>query len=54
MEDENIVLRRLLWLNHGCVDLYGDDGEMQCSKCMIDFKRDSVKAIEDKLIDKKV
>lgn len=35
-------LRELLWLRHGCDlgRLYGDDGEMQCNKCMIDFKRD--------------
>lgn len=35
------ILRQLLWLNHGCAvsTLYGDDGEMQCSKCGIDFKR---------------
>jgi len=34
-------LRELLWLRHGCdfKYLYGDDGEMQCSKCQIDFKR---------------
>lgn len=37
----DLVLRRLLWLRHGCsiVALYGDDGEMQCSACGIDFKR---------------
>lgn len=34
-------LRKYLWINHGCEvgNLYGDDGEMQCSKCQIDFKR---------------
>lgn len=38
---ENERLRKLLWLRHGCGirDLYGDDGEMQCSKCRVDFKR---------------
>ncbi len=36
---ENDILRRLLWLNHGCTHLYGDDGEMQCNVCRIDFKR---------------
>ena len=41
-------LRKLLWLNHGCSldTLYGDDGEMQCNKCLIDFKRDPVDQIE--------
>ena len=41
------TLRKLLWLKHGHQEsLYGDDGEMQCSKCRLDFKRDSVEAIE--------
>lgn len=43
-------LRQMLWLNHGCEinALYGDDGEMQCTKCMVDFKRDSLALIKDK------
>ena len=50
MEKENKELRELLWLRHGCsfFQLYGDDGEMQCFKCMIDFKRDSVEEISQK------
>ena len=42
-------LRELLWLNHGCPVgiLYGDDGELQCPKCMLDFKRDTVERIEE-------
>lgn len=38
--DENEV-REDLWLNHGhgYNALYGDDGEMQCAKCGLDFKR---------------
>jgi len=34
-------VRRLLWLRHGCptAALYGDDGEMQCGACLVDFKR---------------
>jgi hypothetical protein len=31
--------RESLWLGHGCDALYGDDGEMQCPRCGIDFKR---------------
>ena len=33
-------LRKVLWINHGCpvTALYGDDGEMQCSACRLDFK----------------
>ena len=47
LKAENKELRKLLWLRHGCPipALYGDDGEMQCSKCKIDFKLDSAKAI---------
>ena len=46
-------LRKLLWLRHGCPisSLYGDDGEMQCSTCLIDFKRadpDKIQAIWEK------
>ena len=38
---DDFLLRRLLWLRHGCPfgALYGDDGEMQCSECLVDFKR---------------
>lgn len=43
-----LILRKLLWLRHGCEHhcLYGDDGEMQCNWCRIDFKRDSAEDIE--------
>lgn len=52
---DNYNLRRLLWIYHGHyhghqVYLYGDDGEMQCNKCMIDFKRDSIKTIRERLV----
>ena len=49
IEDENIILRRMLWLRHGCPQpfLYGDDGEMQCHQCGIDFKRTPAKEIEN-------
>lgn len=49
MNNDEKILRGLLWLHHGCQGLYGDDGEMQCAACMIDFKRDSVAEIERKL-----
>ena len=46
MNNDELILRNLLWLNHGHVDcLYGDDGEMQCNKCLIDFKRDAPEQI---------
>lgn len=43
------VLKRLLWLRHDpshFAGLYGDDGEMQCAACGIDFKRMSADHIE--------
>ena len=49
MTEDEKKLRKLLWLHHGCDNLYGDDGEMQCSKCWIDFKRDSIEQIEKQL-----
>ncbi len=51
MTDEKI-LRRLLWLRHGCPfsALYGADGEMQCSSCDIDFKRMPPDVIEARWI----
>jgi len=52
-ELEEKTFRRLLFLRHGCKGgaLYGDDGEMQCSSCMIDFKRDSPTQIEQRFLD---
>jgi hypothetical protein len=45
-------LRKLLWLRHGCPisALYGDDGEMQCPVCKIDFLRDSPEKIRESFI----
>lgn len=47
---ENTELRELLWIRHGCptIALYGDDGERQCSKCLLDFKRLPVKEITER------
>lgn len=42
LPNENMLLRKLLWLRHDpahSAGLYGDDGEMQCGACLIDFKR---------------
>jgi hypothetical protein len=41
-----LTLRRLLWLRHGHDGLYGDDGEMQCSRCPLDFLRASPEEID--------
>jgi hypothetical protein len=43
-------LLRLLWLRHGHQGLYGDDGEMQCGVCVLDFKRASLDWIEQVLL----
>lgn len=46
---EEMTLRRLLWLRHDSEHsgiLYGDDGEMQCAACRIDFRRDRPAEIE--------
>ncbi len=34
-------VRFLLWIRHGCPieAAYGDDGELQCNACLVDFKR---------------
>ena len=42
-----LKIRRLLWLNHRCGQdqLYGDDGEMQCHLCGLDFLRHSEQRI---------
>lgn len=48
LEAEEALLRRLLWLRHGCPvqTLYGDDGEMQCGTCGIDFVRATAETIQ--------
>jgi hypothetical protein len=48
---EELTLRRMLWLRHGDRKdhyLYGDDGEMQCNTCRIDFMRMTVDEITDR------
>ena len=47
-------LRKLLWLNHGHFKLYGDDGEMQCHECGLDFKRDPVERIVEVFENEKI
>jgi hypothetical protein len=46
LQAENERLRYLLWLHHGHMGLYGDDGEMQCPHCRLDFKRNPIAALE--------
>lgn len=50
--DDEFRFRRLLFINHGSCDgkqLYGDDGEMHCHECDIDFVRDSAEEIETRI-----
>lgn len=43
-------LRKYLWLSHGHFHLYGDDGEMQCQDCIMDYKRDDLDILLDRAI----
>lgn len=56
MRDENRRLRKIWCLNHGChfPSLYLDDGELQCCSCMIDFKRDSIESIMNRIQQKNI
>ncbi len=50
LAQEARILRRLLWLRHGCdiLALYADDGQMWCSRCGIDFKTWTATAIDER------
>jgi hypothetical protein len=47
VQAEAAAMRKWLWVNHGCAfaALYGDDGEMQCGACGIDFNRGPIDTI---------
>ncbi len=49
--DFDIMQRERLWYHHGCEfsALYHDDGEMSCCNCHIDFKRNPLEDINQKL-----
>ena len=49
-----MILRKFMWVNHGChpCALYGDDGEMQCGACGLDFKRMSVTKLHESIVTK--
>src|SRR5580698_6357497 len=54
---ETVELHRariLLWATHGCTEKYGDDGELQCNSCKIDFKRNSISDIDAKICERGV
>lgn len=48
-----ILTRRYMWIGHGCPKrfLYGDDGEMQCHHCGLDFKRSDILWLDDRIRD---
>lgn len=49
-DSNEMTLRSMLWGHHGIVTghyLYGDDGELNCNECGIDFKRHTVASIQD-------
>ncbi len=51
---ELATLRFVLWAEHPCHGKYGDDGELQCGRCGIDFKRDSVEEITKRIADRRL
>jgi len=56
LADEEMILRRIAWINHGHQGMYGDDGEMQCAACLreygfYDWKRTPIVEIESKMAD---
>ncbi len=55
MSKDEFILRRLLWSMHGHSGQYGDDGELQCGECQLeygfhDWKRTPAGEIESKII----
>jgi hypothetical protein len=46
--DVEYELRKEWWGNHGheYLALYGDDGEMQCLRCLMDFKRAPLEIVQ--------
>ena len=49
MSKDEWMLRQMLWEEHPCELKYGDDGERQCGKCVIDFLRDDVESIRNRI-----
>lgn len=49
-----MVFRKLIFFNHSSCNgqsLYGDDGEMQCVTCDIDFVRDTAEEIHSRILE---
>ena len=56
MEEDVVILRKFMWVNHGCSPhaLYGDDGEMQCGNCLLDFKRMPIKELNKSIVKERI
>ena len=56
MEEDVAILRKFMWVNHGCSPhaLYGDDGEMQCGNCLLDFKRMPIKELNKSIVKERI
>ena len=39
------VERKWMWQSHGHDGIYGDDGEMQCGECHVDYKREPIEVV---------
>jgi len=53
IEEENLLFRKALWLNHGCHTARLDwaDGDMICWPCNINFKKDDISKIAQSMIE---
>ena len=49
-DDEEYRWRKLVFDSHNCLAKYGDDGEMYCGRCRIDFRRYELETIEQMLL----
>lgn len=51
LQEESRILRYLLAMSHEGKNhrIYGDDGELQCPTCWVDFVRDSAQDIKRKI-----
>lgn len=51
LQEESRILRYLLAMSHEGKKhrIYGDDGELQCPTCWVDFVRDSAQDIKRKI-----
>lgn len=55
LREDNMQLRGFFFVNHGCTysALYFDDGEMQCGICRLDFRRDDLEHLFNRVRESK-